>query len=648
MSTIEASLQLEIAQYQAALRKAQGEIERFRTRAKKNGDGLGAAMFGGIAKRAAALGPILLAGFGAKEIVGAVVNMEQLEKRMITLEGSVEGANRRLKELRDLSELPGLDFQTMVEGDTLLRSTGISAERSARMITEVGNAIASAGGGKEELLGVLKAFSQISGKGKIFAEEINQIAERLPQVRGVLKDAFGTTDAQQIAQLGLTVEEVFDRITDAMSKGPRALGGLSDDLNKMGAVGVEVINDLAGPLVKDLIPAFRELTDLLKENKEGLQNMGKEAALGMRYLMDLQGVTDSWMQGKGGLFDLFAQAGYDRVIEGERKRLEKEKKIADLRAGVGGGADLKPLPTIDAGSDDAGKAQKKSLAEEARLREQIAEIQRRARLDSMPAEERALEIAREISRLAVEFGRNGPETETARLEVEKKILELKNQQAAAQKQAAEEAKDETDRAADAAQRLSIFQRELDIAEARAAGENDLADTMQRQLDIAQLQARLVEEMRLGEEEALALAERHVDAAAELNAKKSKVARYDEEGRRADGRRKIQGYSRERQGSAEEASARAQARIDDARKKREIPSGLDAFAAQPGLRDRMAGGGMFLGLEGAFGPGGTHAANPLAETAAANAAKADQPTTGGVEGKFDELIAVVQEGLLGDG
>ena len=293
--------------------------------------------------------------------------------------------------------------------------------------------------------------------------------------------------------------------------------------------------------------------------------------------------------------------------------------------------------------------QSRALAEETRLREQIAEIQRRARLDSLPPQERALEIQREISRMAIEFGRRGPETEAARLEIEKKILELRNEQAAAEKQAAEEAQAEADRTADAEQRLEVFRQELEIAEARARGEDDLADSMQRQLDIAQLKARLMEEMKLSEEEALALAERQVDAQAEINAEKSKGSgRYDSEGRRADGRRKIQGYSRERQGGTEEASARAQARIDDARKKREIPSGLDAFAAQPGLRDRMAGGGMFPGLEGAFGPGGTHAANPLAENAAANAAKADQPTTGGVEGKFDELIAVVQQGLLGDG
>jgi hypothetical protein len=315
--------------------------------------------------------------------------------------------------------------------------------------------------------------------------------------------------------------------------------------------------------------------------------------------------------------------------------------------GGGSGGALPPIAKPDAGAESADKAVKRSLAEEARLREQIAEIQRRARLENLTAAEKEVAIQQEIYRLATTFGQAGPETETARLEVEKRILELKREQAAAGKAADEEAKAEQDRTAQAEQRLALFERELAIAEARAAGENDLADALQRELDIQQLQARLMEEMKLGEEEALALAQRQVEADAAANAQKSQSAgRYDEEGRRADGRRQIKGYS-QAQGGVEDARSRAQGRVDDARAKRVIPSGLDAFAAQPGLRDRMAGGGMFPGLEAAFGPAGS----PMAETAQLNAAAADKTGNGGargVEDKLERVVAVLEQGLLGDG
>ena len=261
-----------------------------------------------------------------------------------------------------------------------------------------------------------------------------------------------------------------------------------------------------------------------------------------------------------------------------------------------------------------------------------------------------LQIQREMEQLQGSLRQSAVEASeaeaTAQVDKEKKAI-------AEEREALEKSiADAKDRQANA-DALETFRQELEIAEARARGEDDLADSMQRQLDIQQLKARLMEQMKLSEEDALALAERQVDAQAAINAERSKASsggRYDAEGRRADGRRKIQGYSRERQGGAEEAAARAQGRIDDARAKRVIPSGLDAFAAQPGLRDRMAGGGMFPGLEGAFGPGGTHASSPMTETAAMNAATADKAGAGaarGVEDKLERVVAVLEQGLLGE-
>jgi hypothetical protein len=282
---------------------------------------------------------------------------------------------------------------------------------------------------------------------------------------------------------------------------------------------------------------------------------------------------------------------------------------------------MPPIAKPDAGAQGADKAAKRSLAEEARLREQIAEIQRRARLENLTAAEKEVAIQQEIYRLATTFGQAGPETETARLEVEKRILELKREQAAAGKAADEEVKAEQDRTAEAEQRLAIFEQELAIAEKRAAGENEVADAMQRELDIQQLQARLMEDMGVSQEAALALAQRQVDAETAAGASSSGAGRYDADGRRADGRRQIRGYS-QAQGGVAEAMARAQSRIDEARAVREIPSGLDAF----------------------------NAGAPLAETAQLNAAAADkQPGAAarGVEDKLERLIAISEQGLLGD-
>ena len=175
MAAIESSLRLEIAQYQAALRKAQDQIEGFRKRAQSAGSGLDKALFGGITKGAAGIGAALGAGFGVKSIVDSVVAMEKLEKMMAATEGSTAAAAARLDELREIARSPGLSFEQVVQGDVSLRAVGISAEQSARAITEFGNQLALVGGSKDDLGGVLLALTQIAASGTVFAQDIQQI-----------------------------------------------------------------------------------------------------------------------------------------------------------------------------------------------------------------------------------------------------------------------------------------------------------------------------------------------------------------------------------------------------------------------------------------------------------------------------------------
>ncbi len=701
MSTIEASLQLEIAQYQNALKKAQGEVERFRQKAKNSGDGIANAIFGGLQARAAALGPIIGAAFGGRAIMEAVVNMERLEKMLVAMEGSASGARNRMAELREVARLPGVDFEQAIQGDVRLRAVGLSADLSKKAIEEFGNALALVGGSSADLDGVFTALSQIAAKGNVFAEEINQIAERVPQVRAVMKDVFGTADTEAIQAMGLSAEEFISRMTEGFGGLTRASSGLQDNFSELSTLGMELANDVGAPVVKTLVPAFTELAALIAANKEAFVMFGvgageavRIAVKGVNVLQDAFNALGQAMNSDDSFAESFArnQRVRDTPAAKQPAPAKKENEVVD--AGAAGGGDAA------AGASKISDAQEKTAQRIKDLQQDIVEMEMQRmtpaeRLSKLMEDQAAkIEEMRNQGGLffdaTVEGMRKFAEAQVARgsagadktLERLKEILQIQREmeqlqgslrqsaveaseaEATAQvdkekKAIAEEREaleksiaDAKDRQANA-DALETFRQELEIAEARARGEDDLADSMQRQLDIQQLKARLMEQMKLSEEDALALAERQVDAQAAINAERSKASsggRYDAEGRRADGRRKIQGYSRERQGGAEEAAARAQGRIDDARAKRVIPSGLDAFAAQPGLRDRMAGGGMFPGLEGAFGPGGTHASSPMTETAAMNAATADKAGAGaarGVEDKLERVVAVLEQGLLGE-
>ena len=99
---------------------------------------------------------------------------------------NAEELQAQLARLQEIAKLPGLGLKEVRQGVLQLEAAGISAETSERALMAFGNALALVGRGKSELDGVILALGQIASKGAISAEEINQIAERVPQVRQAL------------------------------------------------------------------------------------------------------------------------------------------------------------------------------------------------------------------------------------------------------------------------------------------------------------------------------------------------------------------------------------------------------------------------------------------------------------------------------
>jgi tape measure domain-containing protein len=135
--------------------------------------------------------------------------------------------------LEQMAKAPGLGFDQLIQGVTRLEAAGFSAKQSEEALKQFGNALALVGGQKSDLDGVALALTQIKSKGVISAEEINQIAERVPQVRQAMKAAFGTASSEEIQKLGITANQFVDGITKALEKLPRATGGLQNALDNI-------------------------------------------------------------------------------------------------------------------------------------------------------------------------------------------------------------------------------------------------------------------------------------------------------------------------------------------------------------------------------------------------------------------------------
>lgn len=514
----------------------------------------------------------------------ATVSLDSMRLGMTVLEGSTEAANARLQEMRDLAKLPGLGFEQAVEGDIRLRSAGISASISKRAIEEMGNALAAVGKGKGDMDGVILALSQIASKGKVSAEEINQIAERVPQIRAILKTTFGTADTEAIQKMEIPVERFISMVVEGFEKTvPRAMVGLrggwdnlTDAMTSAAAgFGESIGKSLIGPM-DDATSSFEESTDKIKAAGEltadvmvGVGATVGLVASGIKYAADVYGNYSAWMLGVSDEVKAFNEASAKAadVVKSQAKEVAALKKEYDECEAVAQRvadevaddtrAREKNADAISKQSDELQKLQDslEAAREKTSMQDSSAKVQQRQQISKLDTIDSGIEAAAAF----------GDKEAVLRLEIEREsvlqsIGQLERQiKAETQSMVDDEeslAKAAAARAESNRKGLDVLLKELDIIEATANGHDKKASRLQRELDIQEKALQIVERTGIAYAEAGAIATRMVDAQA-------KADNRDKDGN--GGRSKIKGYSQE-QGDAGDARKRAETRVNDAREK----------------------------------------------------------------------------------
>ena len=204
-----------------------------------------------------------LALFGTT-VTQTAVKMDSLKRGLTAVAGSSAEAERQLVRLKEVAKLPGLGFEEAIQGSINLQAAGLSATEAERSLKGFGNALATVGKGKAELDGVVLALSQIQSKGKVSAEEINQIAERVPQIRQIMLDAFGTANTEILQQVGLSSEEFISTVNDALAKLPQVTGGAQNALENFDDVRKRVFGQFGDAVLRVLVPILERATPLLE------------------------------------------------------------------------------------------------------------------------------------------------------------------------------------------------------------------------------------------------------------------------------------------------------------------------------------------------------------------------------------------------
>ena len=262
-----ASMKDGMGQVHGSASKATGGIQGFASSVASSMGQVGSAfsnvipIIGSLAQGIALAGAAYagMAGYA----MGQAGEFEALKLGLQAYSGSIEETEIRLKRLQEVAKLPGLDYTEAIRGVTSLQAAGLSYGLAEKALLNFGNAIALVGGGKDELGGVLLALTQIASKSTVSAEEINQIAERMPQIRQLMKDAFGTANTESIAAMGIAPVDFIRRITAMADKLPKALGGSKNAFENLGNAIQQTIIKVGTALNTRLVPLISQVTDFV-------------------------------------------------------------------------------------------------------------------------------------------------------------------------------------------------------------------------------------------------------------------------------------------------------------------------------------------------------------------------------------------------
>jgi tape measure domain-containing protein len=296
MAAITAELALEVSKFQGALRQAQDSLRGFRSRARSQGSGLGTALFAGVGKAAAGLGPMLAGAVSVAAVgkvisgaIGRAANDEQLQVSFDVLVGDSTKAKETLASLRKLGTETPFEFPELAEAGKKLIAFGEGADTVSDTLRRIGDV---SSGIQAPIGDIAEIYGKARVQGRLFAEDINQLTGRgIPVIQEFAKQ-LGVTDAEvkEMASSGqisfANLEQAFVSLTSEggkfggmMARQSRTVGGLwstfKDTVGEVLLAFGQPINDALRPLLDEAIQHVGSL-------KEGAAQLGAAVSTAMK------------------------------------------------------------------------------------------------------------------------------------------------------------------------------------------------------------------------------------------------------------------------------------------------------------------------------------------------------------------------------
>lgn len=214
------------------------------------------------------------AAFGYAAL-NAALQRDTMMRGLTAVLGSKDAAQSELVVLREIAKMPGINLENALKSAVQMRAVGVEISQVNRLLKEMANLNAIISGKPEQLGLAMVQMMQMAGRGKVTGEELRALANDLPPLMGVFKEAFGTTSGEDIEKMGLSFEAVMARLIAVMERGPRATTGFMNALENIKDVWKELLVAFGMPIATAATPVIDALAKgiaLLTPYVEALAN----------------------------------------------------------------------------------------------------------------------------------------------------------------------------------------------------------------------------------------------------------------------------------------------------------------------------------------------------------------------------------------
>lgn len=274
------------------------QIEEKTGRFQRNVGNYPTEILGGIGEALGAFGIATGALEIGKEVFDATREISSLNQGLLTVSKTAKEFAANQLYLSQTSDRLGLNVIDLTNSFKLFYAaatqSGLTATATRKIFEQVSGAAANLHLSQDDANGVLEAFSQILGKGKVQAEELRgQIGERLPGAFEVAAKSIGVTTQQldKMLQKGqLNAVDFLPKFANALEDtfGPakgQKVDSLNASVNRLSNSFTNLISDNESGLSK----FFTTIIDLAGEVLQAFSEMAQGVVFAVQSISDPKG-----------------------------------------------------------------------------------------------------------------------------------------------------------------------------------------------------------------------------------------------------------------------------------------------------------------------------------------------------------------------